>query len=59
MEPSTTQCILFAMIVAFLVALLFIPPFAVAIAEVLQRHANAVACAYRAYQRSWNGETNG
>lgn len=55
MEPNTVQLILYAMVAAFLVALLFIPTFASAIAAVLQRHANAVSAAYAAYRVEWNG----
>jgi formate-dependent nitrite reductase membrane component NrfD len=58
-SPTVLQAILLSMTIAFVLALLFIPPFAVAIADVLHRHANAVAEAYRAYQRSWNQESNG
>lgn len=58
-SPTTLQAILISMGIAFVLALLFIPPFAISIAEVLVRHANAVKAAYDAYADSWNRQTNG
>ena len=54
MDPNTTQLILFSLVAAFLVALLFIPTFAITISDVLRRHAQAVSAAYDAYREQWN-----
>lgn len=56
-SPTALNDMLYAMLLAFAVALTFIPRFALAIADVLSRHAAAVEAAYSAYTSAWNGWT--